>query len=622
MSDESAFLKAARDRFDKIAEFERDSRDMAQEDLCFVGGEQWPENIKTRRQANDQPCLTINRLPQFTQQVIGDARQNKPGIKVSPVDDGSDVETAEVFEGLIRNIEAQSRAPQAYINALQQAVEGGFGHWRIVTEYASDDTFDQDIRIKRMRDSFSVFWDHNAKEYDKSDANHCFVSDWMDKDTFKERWPDKATTDWEQDFRSLRCKQEWFSNDRVRICEYWVKKPTQKKIGLLPSGEVMEVIEGERYVRIRVVKSHKVCRYIINGAHVLEGEQEFPSKYIPIISVYGPDQYHEDQWVPRSLVRFAKDPQRMFNYWQTTVTEKVALTPKSPWLATPDMIKGRMDEWNQANRTNASLLLYNVDPKAPALMPKRQEPASINAAEIQQSAQAIDDLKSTMGMYDASLGRQGNEQSGKAILARQREGDTASFSWIDNLSWSIQHTGKILIDMIPRVYDTARVVRVLGEDDSESLVRVNQADESGQLFDLTVGKYDVHVSVGPSYATKRAEASDSMLAFIQAYPQAATVIGDLIAKNQDWPGADDIADRLKKMLPPGVDEDVDAERPQPLPDPQAEAEAAKHEADIEGKHLDNAKKAFELMAESGELDALIGQRVQDEVMRTLAQYAA
>lgn len=557
MTKDEKLLAEARKRFDKASEAERKQRELAQEDLCFVGGEQWPDQIKNARVATDRPCLTINRLPQFTQQVIGDARQNKPGIKVSPVDDHADIEVAEVYEGLIRNIEAQSRATQAYISGLERAVEGAFGHWRVLTEYSSDDSFEQDIRIKRIKDPFAVFWDPAAREYDKSDAMWCFVSDWLDKDTFSAKYPKQTPSDWLSDYRGLTCHEEWVTDSRVRVVEYWVKKPIEKEIALLADGRVVDYMEGMRAVKIRKVKTHKVCRYLLSGAAVLEEEREFPCKYIPIVSVYGPDQYVDGQFIARSLVRHSKDPQRMYNFWQTAITEKIALAPKSPFLATPRMITGYEQEWNAANRENRAVLLYNPDPEAPGGYPQRQEPAAVNAAEMQQSAQSVDDLKATMGMYDASLGNTGNEQSGKAIMARQREGDTASFSWIDNLAWSIQHTGRILLDMIPRIYDTERVVRVLGADDTPEMVKINTWDEGSQRFvyDLSVGKYDVSVSAGPSYATKRQEASDSMLAFIQAYPDAGPIIGDLIAKNQDWPGADDIAERLKKALPPQFQED-------------------------------------------------------------------
>ena len=554
-------LQTALKRFDDAMQFERDQRTLGAEDLQFLQGQQWPEQVQADRLAKDRPCLTFNRLPQFTQQVIGDARQNKPAIKVNPVDEGGDIETADIYEGLIRNIEAESRAPQAYITALEHSTACGFGHWRVLTEYASEDTFNQDIRIKRITDPFAVSWDPAAKEYDKSDAMWCFVTDWITTEQFETRYPDKSPDSWENTYKGMTGRERWFNDNQVRLAEYWVKKPVNKLVGMSQDGEVHEITEdmAPLYARVRKVKSHKVCRYLLSGHEVLEDEREFPSRYIPIISVFGPEEYVDGRLRPRSLIRYAKDPQRMYNYWQSTIAEKIALAPKSPWLVTPAMIAGHESAWNAANRENRAYLPYNPDPVSG--MPKRQDPAHVNPAEMQQSAQAIDDLKATMGMYDASLGNTGNETSGRAIMARQREGDTASFSWIDNLARSIQHTGRILVDMIPRIYDTERVIRVLGADDSVNMQEINYWDEAtGQfMHDLTVGKYDVQITVGPSYATKRIEAADSMMAFIQAVPSAAQVAGDLIAKNMDWPGADDIAERLRRLLPPGVAEGDDEE---------------------------------------------------------------
>lgn len=672
MTKDEKLISEARKRFDQAAEFERVIRNNAEEDFRFAAGDQWPDQIKQQRQATDRPCLTFNRLPQFIQQVIGDARQNKPGIKVSPVDSGADIEMAEVFEGLIRNIEAQSRAAQAYITALEHAVTGGFGHWRVLTEYSSDDSFDQDIRVRRIRDPFSVFWDVGAKEYDKSDAMWCFVSEWMPKEIFEQKYPKAIPSDWDQPTTTgtnNTTSAEWYSDDQVRLVEYWIKKPVDAFLGLLADGRTVDVPNantqfiqaGEAQipvVKVRKVKSHKVCRYVISGDAVLEEEKEFPCKYIPIVPVSGPEEYVDGQTRPRSLIRYAKDPMRMYNFWQTTIAEKIALAPKSPWLVSLGMVAGLEDVWNKANKENYAYLPFNADPDMGGSFPKRQDPASINAAEMQQSAQAIDDLKATMGMYDASLGNQGNESSGRAIIARQREGDTASYSWIDNLARSIQHTGRILIDMIPRIYDTARIIRILGDDDTAELVEINTWDEARQefVFDLSRGKYDVEITVGPSYATKRMEAADSMLQFIQAVPAAGEVAGDLIAKAMDWPGADDIAERLKKMLPPGIADDEEddpqaqiAQMMQQMQQmeqqnqemqaelekvDQAKIEAQQAETDRkqaetqsslmmekvqrEGAELENLKKQIELM-QGTDIDALVQQSVERALMPFLTE---
>lgn len=552
MNKEERLLTEALTRFQKAEDFERENRELASEDFRFAAGEQWPDEVRFQRERSNRPCLTFNRLPQFIRQVTGDARQNKPSIRVIPVDGGADKDMAKVLNGLIRNIEAQSQAEEAYITAFENAVTGGIGGgWRVVTEYSNDDTFEQDIRIKRITNPFAIWWDPGAKEFDKSDAKWCFVSEWVTKEAFEAKYPKHTPTDWEEEYRG-RIGRHWINDDRVRLAEYWIKKPIKKQIGLINSQviEVTKATEHLPFEMVREVNQFEVCRYLLSGHAVLEGPSVFPSRHIPIVPCFGPEEWLDDRIRHISLIRYAKDPMRMYNFWQSTIAEKIALAPKSPWLVTPDMIAGLERFWNNAGVENAPYLPYNAD--GTGNRPTREAPANVNAAEIQQANQAIEDIKATTGIYDASLGAGGNETSGRAILARQREGDNATFAWIDNLARSIQQTGKILIDMIPRIYDTQRVVRILGEDGTDEMVEINAIIGGEIVNDMTVGKYDVEVVVGPSYRTRRLESADSMLAFIQALPQAGAVAGDLVAQTMDWPGAEEFAERLRKTLPPGI----------------------------------------------------------------------
>ena len=603
MKDEDV-LALAHKRYAQAEEFERENFNLAEEDFKFGSGDHWDTTVRQQRTSEGRPCLSINRLPQFIAQVVNDARQNAPSIKVHPVDDGSDRDTAEIYEGLIRNIESQSNAQTAYMTAFQFCVSGGMGHWRVATEYADDDIFEQDIRIKRIVSPFSVHWDPNSREYTKSDAKWCFVTEWLTKEAFEDSYPNAAQTDWEGDFRR-RGGAAWITADRVRIAEYWTKEPVKKTLAKLENGEVIDITDvkdfaiagvipvvraptgrlnpdgSEEMVPItRVVDTHNVYRTLLCGGCVLEKKKLFPSKYIPIVSVYGPEEFIGERTRNLSLIRYAKDPMRMYSYWQTAIVEKIALAPKAPFIATAGQIAGYESMWNNANRENRAVLVYNPDPLSNG-PPMRQQPAAINAAEIQQSAQAIDDLKATMGIYDASLGNRGNETSGVAIRARQNQGDKATFAWVDNLSRSIQYTGRILVDLIPKIYDTQRVVRLLSESGDHEQVEINQVIQGRLINDLTVGKYDVEISVGPSYQTRRIEASESMLGFIQAVPEAGQLVMDLIAKNMDWPGAADFADRLKKALPPELQDtkDLSPEELQQLQQQQMEEAAKKAEAE-------------------------------------------
>ncbi len=639
----------ALERFRQAEQHEHENRLLAEEDFDFLGGEQWPEEIRKAREQQNRPCLTFNRLPQFMAQVVGDARQNKPSIRLYPVDDDGDPEKAELLEGIIRHIESDSDADVAYLSGLENACGGGFGHWRVITEYCDENSFDQDLKIRRIPNPFSVYWDNNSVLFDKSDAEWCFVTEWITTEAFDRRYPKEKSEvrDWTGD-HVRQLFGTWLDTDnRVRIAEYWCKKRVKKMISLMPDGQVVDG-EQEGAIRTRETFEIKVVRYVLSGDRILEGPIEWPGKFIPIVTVFGPEEFFEGRCRYRSLVRYAKDPMRMYNYWQTSITEKIALAPKVPFIGTREQFKGVERFWDNINTSNKTWVPYNHDPKAPG-PPQRTEPAHVQAAEINQAAQSIDDLKATIGIYDASLGNQGNETSGRAILARQREGDTSTYAWIDNLGRAIEHTGRILLDLIPRIYDSERVVRIVGEDDSQDLVTVNELEITDPMSggyqinnDLSVGKYDVVVKVGPSYATKRLEAADSMLQFIQAYPAAANIAGDLIAKNMDWPGADDIAKRLKMLLPPNIQmQEASPEEQQelqammqPTPEQQAEEmkakmeamkleldglkakqEAAKTAEEVEKLQLENIQKALEIQMQTEGFQQLLNEVIKGNLVQ-------
>jgi hypothetical protein len=567
-------LKEAHEAFALAADSEAENRREALDDLKFARlGEQWPDAIRRERDLDGRPCLTINRLPAFIRQVVNDARQNKPAIVVHPVDDFADPETAEVFNGLIRHIEQSSDAEVAYDTALDFAVTGGFGYFRINTRYASDDGFDQDLVVERVANPFSIYGDPDGTAADSSDWNSAFVVDTLPKAAFEARWKGADPVNWSADsYASLT--GPWLDGDRVMVAEQWKREAVKRTIVALSDGQVVELAVYEKQKamfdalgvkvvgRPRSVGSHKVTQRILTGAEVLE-TVEWAGKYIPIVPVYGEELYVDGRRRLRSLVRDAKDPQRMFNYWRTTSTELVALAPKTPFIGRRGAFETDAAKWATANTQTHAYIEY--DGPEP---PQRQPFAGAPAGALQEAMNASDDMKAIMGLYDASLGARSNETSGRAIMARQREGDVSTFHYIDNLNRAMRHAGRILLDLIPKVYATPRVVRVLGPDGQAKAVQVNQpagpgqgtapaqADPAGQvrkiekIYDLTVGKYDLIVRAGPSFTSRREEAANQMIELIRAYPAAAPVIGDLLAKNLDWPGADEVASRLQSMLPP------------------------------------------------------------------------
>ncbi len=595
-------LRIIRDRFDSAEDYDRANREEALDDLRFLHGDgQWDERDKEQRRRDGRPTLLINRMPQFVRQVTGDLRQNKPSIAVSPVEDG-DTKIAEIYTGLIRHIQSISDASIAYITGGENSTRCGMGGWRIKTDFTSDDSFEQDILIEPIADPFAITWDEDAVKATREDAQFCYVTSRMSLAAFRDKYPKAKAEDFQKETRDEWMKN-WWDGESVRVAEYWHKEPVEKEIGLLESGEVIDLegltkqeIDLLGLERTRKVKSHKVKMYITNGVEILEGPFDWAGDYIPIVPVFGEELHVGERTVRLSLIRYAKDPQRLYNYWQTTAAETIALAPKAPFILTSDQINGFEKLWSRSNTRNIPYLLYNNVPNAPP--PQRQQPAQMPAALLQMGAIASDDMKAAIGIYDSSLGERSNETSGVAIRARQQEADVGTNVYIDNVVRAINYTGKLLVNLIPRIYDSERVVRILGEDDGTEQVPINVKMPNGEIKnDLSVGKYDVRVETGPNYTTKRREAVESMMAFAQAVPSSAQIMGDLIAKNSDWPGAQEIADRLRRPLVQGGviepnEEEMEEMQNQPPPEPPPEQilDLEKMKAEVEGKHLDNQEK--------------------------------
>ncbi|MCA6236822.1 MAG: hypothetical protein IM651_03420 [Phenylobacterium sp.] len=609
-------LKEALEGFEKTAEHDAHNRKAWEDDVDFSLMEnQWPERVRRDRELEGRPCLTVNKLVSMGRQVVNDARRNKPGIRIMPVDSEADPETAEVLNGLIRNIEQSSNAEVAYDTALEHAVFGGFGFFRINTRYTSDDTFDQDVVIERVPNPLAVYPDCYSTAADSSDWNYCYITDQMAKAAFKKAYPGAEEVDWEGEaWRGVGAP--WMDGDFVQVAEYWVREKVKRTILLLTDGAVVPVedyeanrpafdAKGVQVQGSRDVDSHRVRQYVMSGAEVLE-TVDWAGKYIPIIPVYGAEINFKGKRHFRSLIRGAKDAQRMFNYWRTTSTELVALAPKAPFIGRKGAFETDAAKWATANVQSHAFIEFD-GPEAP----QRQPFSGVPAGALQEALNASDDIKSVIGMFDASMGARSNETSGKAIIARQMEADNATFHFIDNLSRAIRHAGRVLIDLIPQVYSVPRVIRVLGEDGESEMKAVNQpvqeqerdplteeVREITRIYDLTSGRYDLTVSAGPSFASLRQEAASQMIELIRAYPQAAPVIGDLLVKNLDWPGADEIAERMRKAA--GLGEDGEDAGPDPqamqvvqqyqsaLQEMQAKYQSLEADKSLEARKLDIA----------------------------------
>ena len=587
MAKSADILATARSRLDLAMSALSESREDEIDDLKFYAGSpdnhwQWPSDVLATRGAvqgqtiNARPCLTINKLPQHVRQVTNDQRQNRPGAKVIPVDDDADVEIAEIFNGMIRHIEYISDADVAYDTACENQVAYGEGYLRILTEYCDADTFDQDIRIGRVRNSFSVYMDPTIQDPTGADAKWCFITEDITKDDYARMYPNAApiTT-----LQSLGVGDQsisnWLNEDTIRIADYYYIDHDKATLNLYPGNVTafsgtpedrqLEAIYGKPK-KSREADRVKVRYCKINGYEILE-ERDWAGKWIPIIRVVGNEFEVDGRLYVSGLVRNAKDAQRMYNYWVSQEAEMLALAPKAPFIGYGGQFEGYEDKWKTANTQNWPYLEVNpdvTDGQGSAMpLPQRAQPPMASTGLLQAKAGAAEDIKSTTGQYNASLGMGSNERSGKAILARQREGDVGTYHYGDNLARGVRHIARQLIDLIPKIYDTQRIARIIGEDGETKMVKINpeqdQAvnkieDQNGivieKIYNPGVGKYDVVATTGPGYATKRQEALEAMAQLLQGNPQLWQVAGDLFVKNMDWPGAQEMSQRFKKTIDP------------------------------------------------------------------------
>jgi hypothetical protein len=543
-------LREIRQRFSNAVEFSASVRQEMLDDIRFARlGDQWSEAAKydRNRPGKERPMLVVNRLLQFRDRVVNEIRQNTPSIRIRPVNDGADQETAEVLMGLVHHIQDNSNASIAYDTAVEWQVDAGLGYFRVRNDYIDDTSFDQDIFIDRIPDPMKVYFDPHSKQPDGSDAEWCIIAEEIGKDEFHRMYPDVDETSFEA--AGNGDMQGWYTKDSVRIAEYYY----------IEYDEAQEIYDEETG-RSRTIQPKRCMWCKVTGDKILE-RTELPTKYIPVVPVIGHEIWVQGKRYLSGLIRNAKDAQRLYNYYLSANAENVALAPKAPFIG----VAGQFEtdpNWGRANKESVAYLEYDPVSIAgtPVGAPQRAMPPQASSAIMDAIRLAENDIMQSMGIYQPSLGAQSNETSGRALLLRQKQSETGNFHYQDNLNRSIRHCGRIIVDMIPKVYDRPRVARILGEDGTPRTVNLdpnlpqasagtdNPAIDS--IYNPTIGQYDVVCDSGPSYATKRDEAANMMLALTQANPALFQSIGDLMMKNMDWPGAEEISKRLQMLLPP------------------------------------------------------------------------
>lgn len=578
-AEDQKVLDQARKRFKRAQEAEAENRKAAHEDLKFLAGDQWPDDIRQQRANDRRPCLTINELPTLVHQISNDIRQNRPDIAISPMGDTSDREGAKAYAGMIRAIQRQCEADIAYDTGVTSAVNIGFGYWRVITEYENEKTFNQVIKVQRIRNAFRVYPDPERQEPDGSDMAYCFITDLISREEYKLKHPGADQLGWTEKAQGDEMAL-WVQKDYVRIAEYWAVEHEMKRLVQLSSGHVglwddldesiKADVEAEKIeiLKERETEVQKVVFRRITGLQVLE-KKEWPGRWIPIVEVVGEELDVSGKLIRSGVLRHAKDPQRMLNYWNTAKTEFIALAPKSPWVMAEGQKEGHEFEWDNAHQKALPVLEYTpveLPSGQIAPPPSRQPMAGVPQGVVEAEQAAQQHILATTGVrYNATAADRMYDESGKALHEIRRNTDIGSFHFMDNFCRSLRHTGRILVDLIPKVYDVKRVVTILREDDSEQQITLDP--EMGKpaqsmpnakqpharfIFDPSVGEYGVTVSTGPSYASKRIEAVEQLMRFAQALPQQGALIAHLIAKYSDWPGADEAYRLLQRALPPNL----------------------------------------------------------------------
>lgn len=555
-------------------EADADNRKAALEDKKFVAGEQWDPQVLQDRKG--LPCLTINTIPQFTAQLVGDWRENRNAVKVLPGESG-DKAIADIRSNLIRSIETRCRADRVWDNAFESTVQCGDGAFRVGVQYSNEDVFDQEIVLLPIDDCLSVVWDRLSIDPTGRDANHCFVDDVIPTKEFKREWKESDPSKLSEQEQQELAKSGWLDNDTVRVTEHWRMLERKRLLGMFQDGSI-HVILDENYEKLvdehgPVVRTRLApCRYaqmhLVTGYEILAGPYEYKLTRLPIIRMSGRVVSIGDRRVRHGLIRHMKDVVRLRNFWRSVAAEQLGYAPKAQWMATESAVEGREDQLRKAHLSRDPLLVFNDEAEfgrnVQRVDPPQMQTALLNEAQINSQ-----DMKDVTGIHDASLGIKSNETSGRAIMARQREGDVASLTYYQNGNAAILECGDVINQLIGQIYDGTRIIRTIGEDETTKLVKINDPMDP-ESPDLSIGHYDVAITTGASYTTRRVEAAESMMEAIQVFPQLMEIAGDLVVKAQDWPGAEELAERLRKTIPPQLLSDKEKEElGEQAPDMQA-----------------------------------------------------
>lgn len=602
------FLAEARRRYTEDRDADKRNLEAAADDLRFCALDQWDPTEIAEREALGQPCLTFDMLNQLIAQVAGDWRANEVAIKALPTED-SDVDLAEVREDLIRGIETKSNAPQVYARTFKHVVMCGIGHFRVDLDYANNSVFDRDIFIRGIANPLSVTWDWMSVDPTGRDADHNFVEDMIPKRVFEKRWPDVSPSDLGEKVYAECRGAGWIEPEAVRVTEYWRMVRRPRTLAMMNDGSVRDVTDmdpaqyaDDVYIDngvplIRVVQKPYAQMHFITGFAILEGPFELPIDRIPIFKMSGFEVPVGDFRARFSLIRPAKDPQRLNNYWSSVMAEVLSKASRQQWVGPADAFEGYENDFREGHLSGDPILKFK---KGASGVPQPVPPPAMPDAFMQQAQMMRQYMKDATGQHDASLGMGGNETSGIAIQNRQSQGDIATMELTDNGTSAIREAGSVVNQLIPITYDRARTIRLIGTDGAARLVRANDLNDPNSP-DLSKGEFDITISTGPAFLTRRQAAAASMMEALRSAPQLWDVAADLLVGAMDWPDAEDISERLKRIMPPQVTGEQDNQPPSPQQ--QQAAQLAQQAQELQSRKINAEVIEAEAKAEEAQARA-------------------
>ena len=565
-------------QFNDIQTALRDERLQCLQDRRFysLAGSQWEGPLWDVYE--NKPRFEVNKIHLSVIRIINEYRNNRITVDFTPKP-GQDDKLAETCDGLYRADEKDSVADEAYDNAFEEAVGGGFGAWRLRNVYEDDEDEDnerQRIMIEPIFDAdSSVFFDLNAKRQDKSDARYAFVVTSMTRASYKEEWGDDPT-DWPKIIHQYEF--DWCTPDVVYVAEYYKVEDVTETVRIFraidgteeryrqadfdadPALEDTLAAIGSVEVRQRKIKSRKVHKYIMSGGKILEDAGYIAGKEIPIVPVYGKRWFVDNVERCMGQVRLAKDAQRLKNMQLSKLGEISALSSVEKPILMPEQVTGHQMMWADDNIRNYPYLLINPitgpdgsqQVSGPVAYTRSPQIPPAMAALMQITEQDMQDILGSSQQADKMV----SNISGKAIEMIQTRMDMQTFIYMSNFAKGMQRGGEIWLSLARDIYvEEGRKMKTIGPHDEVGMVElmkptVSEAGEVVMENDLSRAKFDVNVEVGPSSTSKRAatvRALTGMMA-ITDDPQTKQVLQAMAMMNMEGEGISDVRDYFRKQL--------------------------------------------------------------------------